>query len=132
MDVIVRYLHENPRQNFADSLRPLSGPPPRPVAKDTSRESWDLFAAGKSLEEIARLRGLSVRTVQQHLAEMIAAGKGCDPRRFYTADEQARMEAAFAVHGIERLGPVKESLGETISYSQLHICRAFIQARLRE
>ena len=63
---------------------------------------------------------------------MIATGKPCDPRRFYTADEQARMEAAFATHGLERLGPVKESLGETITYGQLHVCRAIIQARIRE
>jgi ATP-dependent DNA helicase RecQ len=132
MDAIQEYLRKNPRQVFAESLRPLSGPSPRAVAKDTSRESWDLFVAGKSPEEIAHLRRINVRTVEQHLAEMIATGKTCDPRRFYTADEQARMEAGFAVHGIERLGPVKESLGETITYGQLHICRAFIQARLRE
>ena len=87
---------------------------------------------GKSPEEVARIRRINASTVQQHLAEMIATGKTCDPRRFYTADEKARMEAAFANHGIDRLGPVKDSLGETIAYGQLHICRAFIQARLRE
>ena len=56
MDAILKYLRENPRQVFSDSLRPLSGPAPRPVAKDSSRASWDLFAAGKSPEEVARLR----------------------------------------------------------------------------
>ncbi len=132
MDAIQKYLRENPRQVFADSLRPLTGPAPRPVASGSSRETWDLFSSGKSLEEIARLRRMNTGTVQQHIAELIATGQTCDPRRFYTADEQARMEAAFAVHGLDRLGPVKDSLGETITYGQLHICRAFIQARLRE
>ena len=132
MDAILKYLRENPRQVFASSLKPLNHPaPPRLAARDSSRESWDLFASGKSPEEIARIRRVNSSTVLQHLAEVIATGKTCDPRRFYTAEEQARMEAAFAIHGIDRLGPVKESLGESITYGQLHVCRAMIQARIR-
>lgn len=111
------------------AVAPAAPPPP---ATDSARDSWGLFSSGKSPEEIARLRRIAASTVMQHLAENIAAGKPCDSRRFYTADEQARMEAAFAIHGLERLGPVKDSLGETITYGQLHICRAMIQARLQE
>ena len=126
------FLKANPKQVFADTLRTFNGPAPRPTAKDSAMESWDIFSSGKSPDEVARIRRINSSTVLQHLAEVIATGKPCDPRRFYTADEQARMEAAFATHGLERLGPVKESLGETITYGQLHVCRAMIQARLRE
>jgi ATP-dependent DNA helicase RecQ len=125
------FLAEHPRQVFADSLQPWKGPPAKPATKGTAADSWAIFARGGSVEEVARARGINVRTVVQHLAELIAAGRECDPRRFFTADEQATIEAAFARHGIDRLSPVKETLGPAISYEQLNLARAFIQARLR-
>jgi len=112
-------------------LQPWIGPAPKRVASGSAQDSYELFQSGKSIAEIARLRGFSPGTIAQHLAEMIAIGKPCDPRRFFTADVQARLEAAFAQHGLERLGPVKESLGTEFGYDQLHLCRALIQARKR-
>ncbi|MEA3213269.1 MAG: ATP-dependent helicase RecQ [Chthoniobacter sp.] len=128
---IAAFLRNHPRQAFAESLQPWIGPAPKRVAKGTARESWELFNTGKSIEQIARAREMNPRTVTQHLAEMIATGQPCDLRRFFTADEQARMEAAFARHGLERLSPVKDALGDTTTYDQLNLCRAAIQARLR-
>jgi ATP-dependent DNA helicase RecQ len=128
---IAEFLKGNPKQVFAESLKPWIGPAPKPATKDTSRESWELFERGKSVEEIARARNLGPRTVVQHLAEMISGGKKCDLRRFFTADEQAQMEASFAIHGTERLAPVKEALGDAVTYEQLQICRAAIEARRR-
>ena len=130
-DAIVKFLRENPRQVFAAELNEFRGPPPRPFANASARESWDLFVAGRSPAEIAQVRAMNPRTVIQHLAEMIAAGHECDLRRFFTADQQARMEAAFAKLGLERLAPVMEALGDSIDYDALNVCRAAIQARLR-
>lgn len=127
---IAAYLEDHPRQIFAEALQPWIGPAPKRVAKGTAQETYELFQTGKSLAEVAKSRDLNVRTVVQHLAEMIAAGHPCDPRRFFTAEAQARMEAAFAKHGLDRLAPIRESLGMHFDYDQLNICRALIQARL--
>jgi len=70
--------------------------------------------------------------VVQHLAEMISGGQKCDLRRFFSADQQAQMETAFAIHGTERLAPVKEALAASVTYEQLQICRAAIEARRRQ
>ncbi len=129
---ITDYLGTHPKQVFAEALQQWKGPAPKRVAKGTSVESWDLFVAGKSIPQIAAARAMNARTVVQHLAEMIATGRECNPRRFFTADEQARIEAAFARHGLDRLAPVREALGATIDYDQLNLARAFVQARLRE
>ena len=132
---IAAFLQANPKQVFAESLKPWSGSAPkraaRQVATSASRESWDLFLRGSSVEEIARARDLGPRTVVQHLADMISAGQKCDLRRFFTADQQAQMETAFAIQGTERLAPVKEALGSAVTYEQLQICRAAIEARRR-
>ena len=132
---IAAFLQANPKQIFAESLKPWSGSAPkraaRQVAIGASRESWELFLRGRSVEEIARARDLGPRTVVQHLAEMISGGQKCDLRRFFSADQQAQMETAFAIHGTERLAPVKEALAASVTYEQLQICRAAIEARRR-
>jgi len=132
---IAAFLQANPKQVFAESLKPWSGSAPkraaRQVTTSTSRESWDLFLRGRSVEEISRARDVGPRTVVQHLADMISGGEKCDLRRFFTADQQAQMETAFAIHGMERLAPVKEALGAAVTYEQLQICRAAVEARRR-
>jgi ATP-dependent DNA helicase RecQ len=133
---IAAFLQANPKQVFAESLKPWIGSAPKRAAKQVSmgasRESWDLFLRGSSVEEIARARDVGPRTVVQHLADMISGGQKCDLRRFFSAEQQAQMETAFAVHGTERLAPVKEALGSAVTYEQLQICRAAIEARRRQ
>jgi len=132
LEEIAVFLEDHPKQVFAEALQPWIGPAPKRVAKGTAQETYELFQTGKSLAAVAKVRAINVRTVVQHLAEMIVAGHPCDPRRFFTAEAQARIEAAFAKHGLERLAPVRESLGPDVDYDQLNLCRALIQARLRE
>lgn len=131
---IASYLRDHPRKSFSDSPVPrVAATTPTTTAKKsgTARDSWKLFASGLSLEEVAKKRSLNARTVVQHLCEAIAAGEKCDVRRLFTSDEQAVMEAAFAREGLDKLAPVKEAVGEEISYDLLNLCRAVIQARLR-
>ena len=61
MDAIQKYLRENPRQVFADELDRFNGPPPKKVTPSTSRESWQMFAAGQTFAQIARTRGMRCR-----------------------------------------------------------------------
>jgi len=128
---IADYVKSHPRQVFADSLKSWKGPSPRTSTKNTARESWDLFQGGLSVNQVARKRDLGPRTVVQHLAEIIATGERCDLRRFFSADEQAEMETVFATRGMERLAIVKEAVSPSITYEQLQICRAAIEARRR-
>jgi len=104
---------------------------PKRATEMTSKESWELFQGGRSVEEIAREGNVAPHVVVQHLVENISSGQPCDLRRFFTADEQAQMETAFATLGMERMGPVKESLGAAVSYVQLQICKAAVEARKR-
>ena len=128
---IAAFLREHPKQVFADALQPWHGPAPKPTASGSAHDTWDLYASGKTVAEIASIRRLAKGTVMLHLAEMVAAGKPCDPRHFYSEKEQATMEAGFAIHGLDRLAPVKAALGDAFDYGQLHICRAFVLARQR-
>jgi ATP-dependent DNA helicase RecQ len=123
------YLGTHPKQAFAESLQPWSAPAPKRVAKGTALETYELFETGKTLAQVAKARGINVGTVVQHLCEMIVSGHPCDPRRFFSTDTQARIEAAFARHGLDRHVSVKETVG--IDLELINIARAFVQARLQ-
>ena len=49
-------------------------PPPKPPKPDTKQVSLDLFNTGKTVAEIAVLRGLTAGTIETHLAHFIASG----------------------------------------------------------
>lgn len=102
-----------------------------------AEEVGRLFAADHAVAEIQGMFGVTRGTVVQHLARCVLSGQRFAPERIrelsgLSPEDQARVLAAFAVHGTERLKPVFEALGETISYDELHIMRmvALCQASL--
>jgi ATP-dependent DNA helicase RecQ len=129
MDAILKYLREHPRQVFADELDRFNGPPPKKVANSTSRESWQMFAAGQTFEQIAKARGLSANTIVKHVADAIEAGESFDASTYFTPAQEQELEAVFARLGDGALGPIKEALGERYDYSQLNLFRAVRRAR---
>lgn len=86
------------------------------------------FAAGHSVAEIQALFGVTRGTVVQHLERCIQAGQSFAPERVrelstLAPEDQARVLAEMAAHGPERLKPVFEALGGTITYDELRIMR---------
>ncbi len=117
-----RGLQERPKTPAAAAAREPIAPGSR------TEEVGRLFTAGHSAAEIQALFGVTQGTVVQHLARCVLAGHRFAPDRIrelsaLTAKDQARVLAAFATHGTERLKPVFEALGETIPYDELHILR---------
>ncbi len=127
--VIREHLGNNARQVFATDFREFSGPPPKKVAGANSRESWRMFAAGKTCAEIARARDLSEQTIVKHVADAIEAGEPFDLNAMFTLDEQAVLSAAFVRLGDVALAPIKDALGNRFDYNRLHLFRAAIRAR---
>ena len=98
------------------------------VPGSRTEEVSRLFAAGHPVAEIGAMFGVTRGTVVQHLARCVLVGQRFAPERIrellaLTPDDQARVLAAFATHGTERLKPVFEALGEAIPYEELHIMR---------
>ncbi len=120
---IAAHLQTNPRQIFADDS--FTTPSPRPSSlNDTVRETLKRFRAGQPVEEIARQRGLTPGTIYGHLAAAIEAGEPAELNRFFTAEEQAQVAAAFAQTGYGILSGVFEALGGRIDYGRLRVFRA--------
>ncbi len=124
--LIADWLETHHRKNFAPltDLSPPAPKPPRESPVPPALISLELFRTGKSVEEVAQERGLAVSTIEGHLAQAIESGDEIDPRRLYTADEEAEMRAALEGYDDVSLKPVFEHLGGRISYGKLRLFRA--------
>ena len=103
---------------------------PAVPVKTRRDEVLALYQSGRSVTEIGEIFGIKVATVVNHLWEAVQDGASIDPTPLpaetgLSAADQARVLQAFRDLGAERLRPVYDALGETISYDALHLLRLF-------
>jgi ATP-dependent DNA helicase RecQ len=127
---IAAYLQSNPRQIFADDsfAEPAAPMPRRSRLTDTVRETLHFFRQGKTVSEIARIRGVKDGTIYSHLEEAMLAGEAIDVKSLLPAEAQHDIAAAFAKHGFGNLGGTVASLGGRYDYGQCRIVRAAMQS----
>jgi ATP-dependent DNA helicase RecQ len=126
---IAKHLQTNARQIFADDsfTEPSVPMPRRSRLTDTVRETLHFFRQGKTVSEIARVRGFKDGTIYSHLEEAMLAGEAIDVNALVSADAQRDIAAAFKKHGFGNLVGVVESLGGRYDYGQCRIMRAMLQ-----
>ncbi|HVC31703.1 MAG TPA: RecQ family ATP-dependent DNA helicase, partial [Steroidobacteraceae bacterium] len=111
-------------------------PPPAPPAKpaeltDTIRTSLDLFQNGQSVEQIAASRGMSLQTIESHIATGIERGEPIDLARLVSDAKRRAIEAAITTVGAAYLKPIMEQLGEGYTYAELRYVRGALLRRQR-
>ena len=125
---IAAHLQSNPRQVFADDTftEPAAVAPRRSRAElgDTVRETLHFCQQGKSVAEIARIRGLKAGTIYSHLEEALLAGEAVPVDDLVPAEARREIAAALAKHGFGNLVGVIESLGGKYDYGQCRLVRA--------
>jgi ATP-dependent DNA helicase RecQ len=128
---IAKHLQTNARQIFADDsfVEPVASVPRRSRLADTVRETLHFFRQGKTVSEIARVRGFKDGTIYTHLEEAMLAGETVDVNTLISADAQRDIAAAFKKHGFGNLVGVVESLGGKYDYGQCRLVRAALQMK---
>ena len=116
LDIIVSYCAEEnieaPEITITDKKRE------KKVKEDTKKISYGLFREGKTIQQIAEERGLSVTTIEGHLAYYV--GKGEIPVGEFVSKEITELIAGhFEGTDDFRIGPVKEALGDKVSWSDI-------------
>ncbi len=101
----------------------------RPIP-DSVRRTWELYREGLEIADIAQQRGYSLSTIANHLATLIDLREIDDISRWVDTVTLARIRKAAEGGPVAALGPIKEALGDTVSYEQLHLARAFINREL--
>jgi ATP-dependent DNA helicase RecQ len=96
------------------------------VVNSSLRRTWELFRAGLTVEQIAGQRGLAPSTIVQHISELVAAGEIEDIAQWVDDLTLARIRKAANGAMIGPLAPLREALGDAVSYEQLHLARAYL------
>ena len=96
---------------------------------DSTRE---LLARGRSVEAIARERGISAKTVLGHIEHLAHRGETLEVGHLQPAPERmGRIEEAIAVCGSAFLRPLWEYLGSEFSYDEIRIARVCLRVQGR-
>jgi ATP-dependent DNA helicase RecQ len=123
MAEIAEHLRSNPRRMFERSASNLRGARPRELG-DSPTITLRLFRDGKSVDEIARERGVASSTVFGHLAYAAEAGEEIDLGRFLTEEQEPEIAGAFGALGWQNIAGVRDRLGQRYAWGVLRIYRA--------
>ena len=85
---------------------------------DTYTESLRLIKEGKTIPEIAGVRKISISTVESHLTRFVVTGE-ITLGEILDGDKRLRIEAALRSFSGSTIKPLKEQLGDDISYGQI-------------
>jgi ATP-dependent DNA helicase RecQ len=91
------------------------------------RETLSLYQDGiRDVRTMARARALSPSTIANHLAQLILNGAIPDLDGLVAPETVELVRKAMGGRKIEGLGPLKEQLGDQVSYEELHMIRAWL------
>ncbi|MFD2162415.1 HRDC domain-containing protein [Paradesertivirga mongoliensis] len=88
------------------------------IKVDTKQISFDLYKEGKSIAEIAVLRGFSPVTIEGHLAHYVSSGK-VSVFDLVSKLKVAKITAYLFENPGQKTGEVKVALGDEISYGDI-------------
>jgi ATP-dependent DNA helicase RecQ len=90
-------------------------------------ETLRLLGEGRTLEEIATIRGRQLSTIVNAVANLVEMGEAEFQSEWVSQEKQSVIAAACARAGIERLKPAKDILPPEITYDEIRL----VVARLR-
>jgi ATP-dependent DNA helicase RecQ len=94
-----------------------------------SEETISLIKEGKSLDEIAAIRGRRRSTIISMVSDLVERGLVEFQHAWVEQDRQREIEAATANLGLERITPVKEALPPDYSFDEIRLVVAKLRRR---
>jgi len=95
-------------------------------SSNTASESFSLFKSGKTVAEIATERSLATSTIEGHLSYYIFTG-AIDILEMVNEEKKLLIQETVESYGAEKLGPLKEVLGEEHSYGEIKAVIAWMR-----
>lgn len=89
-----------------------------PPKKNTRLISFELYKNGKTLEQIANERAMTVTSVEGHLASFVASGE-IQVSDFVSREKLMLIENYFIENATTLLAPAKAALGEAVTWADL-------------
>jgi ATP-dependent DNA helicase RecQ len=113
-------------KKFREGARALATPEKKIKPAD---ETIALLEEGKSLDEIAQIRGRQRSTIVSMVSDLVE--RGVIPYRTSWVDQekQKRIEEVCASIGLERLGPIKQALPPEFTFDEIRLVIAFLRQK---
>jgi hypothetical protein len=116
LEIIISYCRDEKIE--PPQLTPAGKKIPKKAKEDTKKISYDLYKTGKSITQIAAKRGFSISTIEGHLAHYVGTGE-IPVSEFVSKEKTELISGHFEGSDDFIPGPVKESLGDKVSWSEL-------------
>jgi ATP-dependent DNA helicase RecQ len=98
-----------------------------PTTSSSKRKAIDLFLQGKTIDEVCQAVNRARSTVTEYLADAIALHGISDHSPWVSDATFARIRAAAQQSSDGRLKPIKEALGDDVSYDEIRIALACLR-----
>lgn len=116
LEIIISYCRD--KNIEPPHLIPANKKAPKKAREDTKKISYDLYMNGKSIAQIAEERGLINSTIENHLAHYVGTGE--IPVFEMVSKEKVELISGYFDGSDDFImGPVKESLGDKVSWSEI-------------
>ncbi len=93
---------------------------------ESKTETFKLYKEGKTIEEIAKQRGFVNSTIEGHLSEYIGKGE-LSILDFVNQEQIDEIKKAAEKVGYDKFSPIKQILGDAISYGQIRMVLTFLK-----
>jgi hypothetical protein len=103
----------------------------KPAKGNSKLETLEFYKQGLMADAIAKQRGLALTTIEGHLAEFVATG---EVNVFDLISEEliAKVEKAQAELGSEQLTPLKQFLGDEVSYTHIRFALNYLKGKMEK
>ena len=95
--------------------------------KLTQLETLELYNKGHTLEDIAEERGLKQNTIVDHICFLIRKGMIKETKELVSSSQRKKIEKVVERLGAEKLRPLKDELGEEVSYEEIKLVLAELE-----
>jgi ATP-dependent DNA helicase RecQ len=96
-------------------------------SSDPAGETLKLLHQGRTLEEIAQMRGRQLSTVVAMIVGMVERGEVQFEPQWIAGDRLERIEEVCANLGLERLRPLKDALPPEVTFEEIKLVVAYLR-----
>ncbi len=126
LEIVNQYCQEH--ELPTDQLQFSTGKPPKPPKPDTKMLTFELYQTGKSIEDVAKARGLASSTIASHLSHFVGTGE-LDVFSFVDKAKVTKIEAYFAKADNTSFTEAKLALGDDISYGDIRMVLSYVKSK---
>lgn len=127
IQAIQHYCHTNNIERGTIPLKETREKKKKPRT-DTKTISFEMFESGKTVEEIAKERALTIGTIEGHLAHFIKLGR-LEITRLMDKGKLEKITSYFKKAEDKSFGTAKIHFGDEVSYGELRLGMSYLEGK---